>query len=210
MNCETDFVARNEKFQALVSLVTRAALEQYSPRLLTTTDMPSTDHLTRDSISQIVVSNSNADTKKIADIVADTVGRLSENIVINRGCTFGASKGLLCSYVYNQVCQPPEGGVSMGTYAALVHLLPQSGNDGFDDDEKSLSSLGRQICQHVIGMNPSTILPGGNEDGESLVQQNFVLDSSVTVGELLQRNGVKVTKFVRYALGEDSSIELGQ
>lgn len=199
MNCETDFVARNEKFQALVSSVTGAILANNLHGLLSTADVPSTNHLTRESLVNITTVT---DTKTLADLVAEYVGHLSENISITRACTVGITRGLVCSYVYNNL-RPPGEEVAVGTYAALLHLLPKE-QEEFDNVDAAVM-LGRQLCQHVVGMNPQAIDVGGEvKESQVLLYQDFLLDSDVTVKSLLERNDAKVTQFVRYALGEST------
>ena len=193
VNCETDFVARNDRFQSLVSAITQATLEHKAPKPLTSTDLPSIDNLTKEVIAGISLDSY----RSLADVVAENVGHLAENLVISRGCTMTTTKGLVYSYTYNNMCSP-DAPVAMGTYAALVHLLPS----GEDFDPTHAMVLGRQICQHVIGANPLAVDAGnGVDEAQALVEQSFVLDDSVSVGDLLRRNSAKVTCFVRYSLG---------
>lgn len=69
------------------------------------------------------------------------------------------------------------------------------------DDAPELKVLGKQLCQHIVGANPKSI----EEGSDTLVNQHFLFDGSVTVGDLLQKNSVQVTRFVRYALGDKES-----
>lgn len=196
VNCETDFVARNDAFKSLVSMTTQATMEHGSPKLLTTTDHPSVNYLTTDSILSIDARSDGS----VADLVAKTVGHLSENIVIQRGCVLSVAKGTICSLAYNSVSSPGEP-VGMGTYAALVHLLPTDARTDLAPD--LVRVLGNRLCQHVIGASPQAVYPGGSVDGsQALVEQNFVLDESRKVGDMLKESGVEVTTFIRYALGE--------
>ena len=197
MNCETDFVARNEKFQALVSSTTGAILAHSAPRLK---DMPPLNHHRREVLSNIALEN---DTKSLGDFIAESVGYLSENILIARACTMTVTKGLICSYTYNNLSQPgPD--VALGTYAALLHLLPKE-RDEFDSVEAA-ATLGRQLCQHIVGLNPLGLDEGDEvKQSQALLHQGFLLDNTITVGELLEKNGAQVNQFVRYSVGETFS-----
>ena len=197
MNCETDFVARNEKFQALVSSTTGAILAHSAPRLR---DTPSLNHHRREVLSNIALEN---DTKSLGDFIAESVGYLSENILIARACTMTVTKGLICSYTYNNLSQPgPD--VALGTYAALLHLLPKE-RDEFDSVEAA-ATLGRQLCQHIVGLNPLGLDEGDEvKQSQALLHQGFLLDNTITVGELLEKNGAQVNQFVRYSVGETFS-----
>ncbi len=197
LNCETDFVARNDTFKSLVSMTTQAIMELKSPQILSTPHLSSVDHLTTDSI--LSIKREDHGERTLADLVAESIGQLSENIAISRGCIMSAAKGMICSFAYNNI-SPSGDPVAMGTYAALVHLLP-SGKEGLPSD--SLRTLGGKLCQHVIGVCPKAVYPGGDvDDSEALVEQNFVFDESCKVGDVLREGGVEVTSFVRFGLGE--------
>jgi len=73
-----------------------------------------------------------------------------------------------------------------------------------------LHAVGRQLCQHVVGMNPQSIgelgadpppLPHESEDETRLVQQEYMLDTTLSVGAVLQQHGLTVRDFVRYECG---------
>ena len=197
MNCETDFVARNEKFQALVSSTAGAIFAHSAPGLI---DVPSVNHHRREVLSKIALEN---DTKSLGDFIAESVGYLSENILIPRACTMTVTKGFICSYTYNNLSQPGAN-VAMGTYAALLHLLPKE-QDKFDSVEAA-TTLGRQLCQHIVGLNPLGVDEGDEvKQSQALLHQGFLLDNTITVRELLEKNGAQVNQFVRYTVGETFS-----
>ncbi|GFR99583.1 elongation factor Ts, mitochondrial [Elysia marginata] len=120
----------------------------------------------------------------------------------------------------------------MGKYGAVLELVPPPANLS----KASLAELGRELCQHVVGMNPRSVgeyspslqvrqqssSPEGSaeddnfdqgyrsdvssEDGEQteLLRQDFLLDSSICVGELLESHGgPMVARFKRFACGEE-------
>ena len=203
LNCETDFVARNEKFQKLLSSVTETALTQSHSGPSSSTPL-SVGCLTRDDILSLCVNGQ----QTVGDLVAQTVGHLGENLVVSRGCVMAASEGLLCGFVYNDMA-PAESAVTMGTYGALVHLLPTGGDTGKEfSDPEAIHKLGNKVCQHIVGMNPEVTKLGSKgvtDAGKALLSQEYLLDQSLTVGDLLEKNRVTVTKFVRYALGENAT-----
>ena len=136
----------------------------------------------------------------IADLVAKNIGHFGENIVIARGClATGNNNKVLGSFVYNGV-SVPDSGVEMGTYASLVLL--EATNDSNRANVDEIKNLGFKIGQHIVGMAPSSVVAGGNEEGECLVNQSWILDNSVTAGEWLQSHDVHVTDFARYGLGD--------
>lgn len=204
VNCETDFVARNDKFKALVSTVTTATFEHKVPKLLEGTTMPSLDYLTKDLICAIPTISQ----QTLADTVAETVGHISENITISRGCSMGATGGLVCGFVYNSV-SPPDSNVQLGTYGTLLHMLPVMENHSVASSDllnsESLGILGQEVCQHVVGMDMGDVTSEGEGKKDLtkvLAEQRFMFNEEITVGELLAKNGVTITKVVRYALGQ--------
>ncbi len=146
------------------------------------------------------------DTGTITDLVAKNIGHFGENIIVSRGCitTTGITAGdnnTLSSFVYNDIAVPNTE-VVIGTYASLV-LLRLVNVGGVTGD--FVKQIGTKIGQHVVGMNPAPILTKKEEeiDGrDCLVDQPYILDSSVSVGDFLRSHDLHVTDFVRYELGE--------
>lgn len=202
INCETDFVARNERFRDLVATITRATLEHLSPKLLTTTNLASCDFLMSDSILNIEGGGASIGNGTIADQVAETVGHLQEKIAVPRGLTLSCSDGLLCAHVYKNSSLKNDAEIEMGTYGTILHMTSDNSSQALTArcDLTELKMLGERICQHIVGVSPFE--EDSKNTAEVLLSQRFLFDESVTVGELLQRNGVSVTRFIRYALGE--------
>lgn len=190
MNCETDFVAKNENFQSLVATVTCALLD-LNPASLSS----SLSH-------KELLALQCPETGTLGDKAASSVGQLGENILLQRGCLLKSTQnGVMCGHVYNNIL--PGADVAMGTYAALVHLEPTT-DEGFKDLE-AIKQLGSEIGKHIIGLNPLVVNEGDEgvtDSNKVLTKQGFVQDEEVSVGEMLEKHSAKVTTFIRYALGE--------
>ncbi|KAA3680121.1 elongation factor Ts [Paragonimus westermani] len=70
--------------------------------------------------------------------------------------------------------------------------------------------LGKQLCQHIVGMNPRPGLeitePNANpEEEQCLLLQPFFLDENIRVGEHLMRNDMILEDFIRIECGQDDS-----
>lgn len=199
VNCETDFVAKNANFQSLVSTATQTLFDQKTSELPGQTSPP----LTVFTSGELTKLETRQDSKllSLGDAVAASVGLLGENLVLQRGCVLrSSSEGVLCGEVYKNSL--PGGGVAVGKYATLLHLTPTEGSFG---DREAIEKLGRDLSQHIIGINPAVINEGDSgisDPSKVLTQQNFVLDEDVKVGDMLDKCGARVTEFVRYALGE--------
>ncbi|XP_024125110.1 elongation factor Ts, mitochondrial [Oryzias melastigma] len=194
VNCETDFVARNEKFQQLVKDVTFATLNHHQEENRSKSGYVKSV-LTGDDLSRLSVGEG----ASLADSVALTIGRLGENMSVRRAVMLGVpAEWRIGSYVHGGVGGQHE--VAMGRYGALVVF--QGGQDGEQD------VLGRKLGQHVVGEAPLSL---GNVDdlpcGESetrLLPQTFLADPSRTVAEFLRGQRAKVLDFVRFQCGETS------
>lgn len=77
------------------------------------------------------------------------------------------------------------------------------------EGDLSVQDIGLQLCKHIIGMNPVKVGVLGvdnpvediDEEGV-MINQEFLLDSSLTVGQFLQGCRTKVLHFNRFACGE--------
>jgi elongation factor Ts len=98
VNSETDFVARNEKFQAMVAAITRLALEAGgNSEKLKTMKFPGSQHA-------------------VAEYVAEMVATVGENMTVRRTAALSVKDGVIASYVHNQIA-PGMG--KIGVLAAL-------------------------------------------------------------------------------------------
>lgn len=91
-----------------------------------------------------------------------------------------------------------------GRYGAIV---------AFRSAETNLD-LQKNLVQHIIGMDPNKVGEKGkdepveNKDDEKcLIHQEYLLDPSATVGEILQENQLEVVDFQRFECGETSKSE---
>lgn len=200
VNCETDFVAKNEKFQSLVSVVTHALFDHQPEEK--SSESPSPLLFTQEQLSQLKASQT-ANSGSLGDMIAGSVGVLGENLILRRACLLTSSLGgLLCGNVYNNL-SPISTDVALGKYAAVLHLSPTEGD--FGSDVEAVTSLGNTIGQHIIGLDPLVVNEGDGgvtDPAKVLTKQGFLLDEEVNVGDMLTKCNSTVTHFVRYALGE--------
>ncbi len=103
VNSETDFVARNEKFQAMVAEIARLALvADGSTEKLKTAKYPGSHHA-------------------VAEFVAEMVATIGENMTVRRTASLKVGDGVIGSYVHNQAAP------GMGKIGVLV-ALESTGN----------------------------------------------------------------------------------
>jgi elongation factor Ts len=214
VNCETDFAARNEDFQALVREAATLALKGRA------TDVTA------------LLEQSASGGKTLGQLVHERVARIGENIVVRRFERFQADGGVVAAYVHTGgkigVLLEISGAASsagdeVGRLARDVAMHVAAASPRFarreDVTEKDLD-LEREIArdQALKSGKPAQvvekIVTGKMEKyyaENCLLEQPFVKDPDRTVGQVVQEVGKKagatltVRRFVRFVLGESLS-----
>ncbi|XP_078287429.1 elongation factor Ts, mitochondrial isoform X2 [Rhinoraja longicauda] len=204
VNCETDFVARNVKFQQLVQQTATVTLEHCRSKLVTTTDYAKSS-LMAEEINQLKTP---VDSRTLADQLALAIGNLGENMAIRRAAWVAApSDWYIGTYVHGQLPadSPSLTKMVFGKYGALVIYRALEQNC-----KVNVSEVGRRLGQHIVGMTPLTVGsiddPPGDDSETKMLAQPFLLDPGTTVGQFLHTNGVSVLDFVRYECGEVTEV----
>lgn len=136
INSETDFVARNEHFQALVGQVAAA--------VATTADADGQQvlQLPADALADVTV-----DGESVALRVPALVGKVGENVVARRAVRFQVQDGTICSYLHN-VAAP-----GLGRAGALVALsFPRA--TASDEQKQAVQQLGHRLAMHIVAAKP--------------------------------------------------------
>lgn len=202
INCETDFVARNQNFRELVQKLA-VSCEQYF------TDCSEAKVLLKkEEVNKISVAGQ----QTLGDLVAQQVGNIGENIALRRAAFLQTSSpsGVIGSYVHSMQGLGKVGDCSVGKFAALVSVLP----NGVDIDPQSMTEIGQRLSQHVVGMKPLKIgdpeqdNPSSNKDDEKcLIFQEFLMDDTKTAGQYITENSITVADFMRFECGEELAEE---
>lgn len=200
VNCETDFVARNEHFQQFVELASKACL-QYVNDLPQSDDLLSRTEFQSESLKNLVDENG----KKLSDAMVLMIGLVGENASLRRAVCFKVPDAIqLTGMAYPTVANTlaVDGTVQLGTYGTILGL--RSPNAVSDELKKNL-------CMQVIGMNPLKVgdklqdKPAAEkEDETSLIYQDYLFggENTVDVGEVLEANELDVVDFQRFRCGE--------
>jgi elongation factor Ts len=204
LNSETDFVARNDKFRALLDqLMTHVLAKQ--PK----------------DIAELETQSFNGDeSRKVADIVTDSIAVIGENIIARRFALFTTASGnQLESYIHMG-----------GSIGVLVEL-----------SAKADKTLAKDIAMHIAAANPQYLdrsavssehLAGEKDiyknqllqdeknknkpanilekivEGKvnkfyqevCLLEQSFIKDPDKTIKDILPE-GVTIARFARFQLG---------
>ncbi|MGZ5862414.1 MAG: translation elongation factor Ts [Methyloceanibacter sp.] len=214
VNSETDFVARNQKFQEMVSAVANAAVKA------------------KGNLDTLGKAKYAAGTATVADTLKEMIGSIGENMTLRRAAHLASKKGVVASYMHGMVA-PGLG--KIGVIVALessgdleqlktlgrqiaMHIAaanPQAIDVGGLD--KALIDRERAVLteQAKESGKPDAVIEKMVEgrlrkfyEEVVLVAQAFVFDPETTVGKAVTAaekdlgTPVKITGFHRFALGE--------
>jgi elongation factor Ts len=201
INCETDFVARNEEFQDDAEAFLNAAFEN---------DIDNTEDLLKLEIDGLTVEKH----------LEEMVGKIGEKIEINNVVRM-TSEGTLISYIHpgNQLgvlaefdgdLTDEEIGKDVAMQVAAMKPLSVT-RDGVDSTlvEKELEIAKDQLLnegkpEHIAEQAAKGKLRRFYEE-RVLLEQKFVKDNSVSVKEYLEKNDAPLVKaFSRLQLGENA------
>ena len=201
INCETDFVARNDDFQQRAQQFLDIVYEN---------EIDSVDKLLEIEVNGLTV----------ADHVKDMVGKIGEKIKISR-TVFVESDGYLISYIHpgNQLGVLVEfeddisnDGIGKDVAMQVAAMNPLAvTRDDVDSTvvEKELQIAKEQLLEEGKSEEIAEKASQGKlrrfYEERVLLEQKFVKDNSLSVKEYLKQNDTPLVKsFHRLQLGEDS------
>jgi elongation factor Ts len=208
VNAETDFVARNETFQAYVETVAKIVLE------------------VGDDLDAIKAAAYPGTGRTVADELTQLVATIGENMNLRRAARLSVKNGVVASYVH-QPLRPGLGKIGVlvaveggGEIGALELLGRQMGMhvaaarpDAVDIDGVDPAALEREksvLADQARGSGkPEAIIEKMVEgrirkyyEEVVLLEQVWVHDGESRVRAVAKKAGATVTGFARFALGE--------
>jgi len=214
VNSETDFVARNRKFQEMVSTIAAAALKA------------------KGDLDKLAMARYGDGKATVADTIKEMIGSIGENMTLRRTAYLSAPKGVVASYMHNMIA-PGLGKIgvivalestgeaeqlkSFGRQVAM-HIAaanPQAIN--VESLDKALVERERAVLteQAKDSGKPANVIEKMVEgrlrkfyEEVVLLAQAFVHDPDLTVAKALAAAEkaagapIKITGFCRFALGE--------
>ena len=198
VNAETDFVAKNAEFQALVSDVTRTALGVDDVEALRGADMGG---------------------KTVETAITDAIAKIGENMTLRRMARLEGDS--VVSYVHNAAAD------GMGKIGVLVAVKGADNGIGrqvaMHVAATSPASLGESDLDPALVQREKAVLTEQARDSGkpeqviekmiegrmkkffeevTLLNQKFVVNPDITVAEAAKEAGVEITGFVRLSVGE--------
>lgn len=199
-NCETDFVARNKQFQGMAEIISSACLS-YTKTQVQTQEPFAKVFLDTTQLQSLA----GPENKSLADHVAILISTVGENLVLRRAACVSVNEGHeVAGFTHPSPSSAAHSGPMLGKFGSvLIYKDLKTG-----DKQHNVEDIARQLCQHVIGMNPKSI--GSEEDAPhddpeeegSMYHQEFLLDPNQYVGEVLVAAGIKPVEFLRFECGE--------
>jgi elongation factor Ts len=218
INCETDFVARNEGFQSFVNDIAQHILKSNPENL----DALMNQKFFKDS------------SKTINQLLTEVVSKIGENIVIRRFQVFKAgANSVLVSYIHgggkigvmvevettgnpkSEVVQNFAKDIAMHVAAAAPQVVePKDVDPNYLAKEKEIfiaqlkedpknANKPAEVIEKIISGKLNKLV-----EEVSLMTQSFVKNPELTVKKLIEslKNSVqgdlKIKRFIRYQLGE--------
>ncbi len=210
VNCETDFVARNENFQAFVDRLTNLAFEAG------VTDI--------DGLNGVAVE----DGKTVADWVPEQIAAIGENIQLRRLQRLESAEGLIGGYVHagSKIGVLVETAVATASTEAAaefsrnvaMHVAAARPEFLSPDDVDDATQAARKdilVAQALDSGKPPEIVEkmivGRMRKWLaeiSLLKQPYVKDPDMSV-EKYQKSvgGLSISRFVRFQVGEGIEVE---
>lgn len=197
VNCETDFVAMGDEFQAFAKRVAEVAREQGLTNV--------------EALSAAEFANG----VSIDDRRRELIAKIGENMSVRRVITLKTDAGILGSYLHGKkigVLVEIEGGdaelakdlamqVAAGNPIALdAQSLPQDFLDRENEIHRSKAQDSGKPANVIEKMVEGAMKKLFSE--VTLLGQKFIKDQDITIEELLKRKNAKVIQYVRYELGE--------
>ncbi|XP_061183930.1 elongation factor Ts-like [Saccostrea echinata] len=130
VNCETDFVARNEKFKDLVYRLTVACHSNLQKDTY------------KKSLQQEEVNSLPSENRKLSDIVALEVGAIGENMKLRRAVFLPSSEGqYVNSYVHNSDKKVVIKDCHLGRYGVILSVEKTAGTETTESVEAITTDL---------------------------------------------------------------------
>jgi len=221
VNSETDFVARNDQFQEMVSAIAKMALE------------------TQGDLEELAATAYPGSDKTIAEFITSTVGTIGENMSLRRTAQHNVSSGAVVGYIHNAAAP------GLGKIGALVALESEGNPEVLQTIGKDvamhiaatnpLALTSDSLDPVVVERERAILVEQARESGKpeeiiekmvegrirkfyeevALLSQAFVKDPDVTVEKFIKGaetdagSPIKVMSFERFSLGEGIEKEEG-
>jgi len=197
INCETDFVAKDENFLEFVKVISDASIDSYKENL------------------EDFMNSKNASGKTIEETRLELVSKIGENVKIRRIKSIDGKDSYLGHYMHGSKIgvvvtlekENDELAKDICMHVAAMKPSALNANDISKNDLEKEREI--YMAQAKESGKPENIIQK-MVDGKikkyisevTLVDQTFVKDNDITISELLKKNDNNVLSFCRMEVGE--------
>ena len=200
VNCETDFVARNDDFADFAERVAQFVLEQRP-----------------DDLDALKAATFDGD-KTLDEAITEMTGKIGEKIDVRRFALLDSAGGSIVSYIHpgsrlgvlvdmSGNGNLEEAGRDVAMQVAALNPIAAHTDEVPEEVKEKEMEIAREAARNEG--KPEQILDRIAEGklkryykDNVLVEQPFVKDSSMTVSEMLKQAGADIKRYVRFALGD--------
>ena len=197
VNCETDFVGKNENFQELARSIAKHVVET-NPA----------------DVEALLASKMND--KTVKEIVTEAVANMGENISIRRFVRYESKEGEVFSYIH--------GAGKIGVLVEMKGTDAELGKDismqvaATNPSYMDRSEVSDEELEHEKNVLREQARNEGKPDAiiekmvlgrvnkyykeVCLVDQPFIKDGDISISKLLKSKGAEIVRFTRFQLGE--------
>lgn len=233
LNCETDFVAKNEFFKELATNLTRCVANS---------EIECQEHEVLDTDGLKEIRLQPAMFKQFDGLVMPLISRLGENIKIRRAVRYITRSNdiriFADAHAVTNTVSDTEQTIKAGRFAAVVGV--KLGNEN-----RNVDHLGGLLCRHVIGYNPQYVelpeevranleaiekereerlkeeeaaseviadareddiessISNSRDDWPSMMDQTLLTSDDLTVRQLCDQNNFSIIHFKRFECGQE-------
>ena len=214
VNSETDFVARNQKFQEMVSAIAAAALKA------------------KGDVDKLAAAKFGSGNATVAETIKEMIGSIGENMTLRRTAHLSAANGVVASYIHNAIAPDlgkigvivalesagsPEDLKTFGRQVAMHIAFANPQSLDVDSLNRTVVERERAVLteQAKESGKPPQVIEKMVEgrlrkfyEEVVLLAQPFVHDPETTVAKAVAAAEktagapIKITGFHRFALGE--------
>ncbi len=203
INSETDFVAKNEKFQALLEEAADTILKAAPKTLDEALALPTAEGTLNDSIVNAISIIGEKISLRRFEVVTKADDELF-GVYMHNGGTIsaltvvrGTTDAQVAKNMAMQVASMAPTYISRKDLPEEVIAHERSIQEELLKNDESMASKPDNVKAHIIEGRISKSL-----EEMCLVDQIFFLDQSIKVAQYLKEQHAEVTKFVRYKVGE--------
>ena len=200
VNCETDFVARNDDFSSFVDRVAELVLHEQPENI--------------DALKDLAYE----DGRTVGDELVAMTGRIGEKLEIRRFTVLESDEGEIVPYVHpgsklgvlvevSGDGDRQDAGRDVAMQVAALDPIAVDRSEVPEEVQEEEKDVAREAAinegkpEHILDRIVEGKLERYFEDNV-LLEQSFVKDASKSVSEMLEEADVEVHHFTRYALGD--------